>query len=189
MLHSHCIRSLSFLAAFAVYALGNLHTYNIHGRNADCLLNAYRPAHANRNGVALERENLPEAPHVNPLAASCFCELITVCVLSLEAVFESFILLRTSVKAVHSVIAAVVGLNKNLLAHILKTIADFSLDADIGNLSVAVKALAGTVAVERVAVGVCIGRGDNHGKVNFVFKNTHNQFSSFFLLVKIISVV
>ena len=69
---------------------------------------------------------------------------------------------------------------KNIYMIHARAVADFSLDADIGDLTASVKGFTGTIAVQGVTVGVGIGGGDDYRKINFVVK--HNYSSSVFFV-------
>ena len=67
--------------------------------------------------------------------------------------------------------AAVVGLDEDALAHVHEAVAHLALEADVGDLAVALIGLARAVAVERVAVGIGVADGDDKSEVYFVLES------------------
>ena len=131
VLGAHGVGRLACFAAFSVDALGDLHTHDLDRGNADGLLNADRPAHADGHLIALEGEDLSEAANVNPFRTGGFRIGLAVGFLALGNGFDGFIALRTGAKAVESVVAPVIGLHEDALAHILQAVAELALDADV----------------------------------------------------------
>ena len=173
MLHSHGVGG-TLVPGFPVDAFGDLHFFDLHRGNAHCLMDRHRAPHADGNAVfirALKGKPLPKAAHIHPFFT---CGLrINVSVLDSLGGRRSPI-----AQAFAAVIAAVIGLHKNCISHILHTVADLPLDAHIRDLPHAVIVGPGAVAVQRVTVAVCVGHRDQRHKVDFVFQSCHNYSSS-----------
>ena len=89
---------------------------------------------------ALKREHLSECAHIQPSFAGFFGILLTI--------FNAFQGCGSAfAQAAKAIVTPVLRLHKNRIALILHPVADFSLDAHIGDLTIIVIIRAGPVAV------------------------------------------
>ena len=167
MLHAHGVAGL-LGRRLAVDALGYLHAVNFNGVCAEGGVDGHRAAHTDGDAVvlaALEGEHLAEAAHVEPGLAGDARVLVPVLCL------EFLDVLGALLERVEAIRGAVIRLHKDALAHVHHAVADFALEADVGDLAVPVVGLARAVAVKRVAVGVGMVDGYHEGKVYLVLKS------------------
>ena len=132
-----------------------------------------RPAHAAGQALCitltLKGEHLPKGTHIQPCLAGVSGIFLPV----LDALHGSRGTLAETPKAVA---APILRLDKDGLAQVLHPVADFALDAHIGDLTEAVQVGAGTVAVQRITVAVGAGHGNQSDKINLVLQCTHLFF-------------
>ena len=109
----------------------------------------------------LEGEDLPEGAHVQPRFAGAPGIFLPI----LDALHSGG---GSLAEAAAAVAAPILRLNKDGLAQILHPVADLALDAHVGDLTEAVQVGAGAIAVQRVAVAVGAGHGDQCHKIDLV---------------------
>ena len=171
MLRTHGIRR-ALLARFAVDALGDLHLFDLDRRDADCLMNRNRSADADGDTalvIALECENLSEAPYIHPLFARSLC----IGLFLLDPLGRSR---RTITQAFEAVVAAVLRLYENRIAHVLHPVPELPLNAHVRDLTHAVIIRPGTVAVQWVSVSVCVRYRDQCHKIDLILQCCHVLF-------------
>ena len=120
-----------------------------------------------------ESKDLAKASNIHPFFASNFCIFIRI-------LYSLHYSVRTLAQASKAIAAPILGLYKNGLSQILHTIADFSLDTYIGNLSKTIQVCAGAVAIQRVTITVCPCYRNQCYKINFVLKDAHTSSSCLF---------
>ena len=89
----------------------------------------------------------------------------------------------TLVQTLTAVVAAIVGLDENSVSKVLHTVANLSLDAHIGNLTIAVVIGSGTISAKRVTVAVCVTYRHQGYKVDFVLQGIRHFYSSSLVIV------
>ena len=171
MLGSHRVGGALF-AGFAVYALCDLHGLNFDGRYADRLMDGYRPAHANRNAVRFESENLTKGAHIQPR-----CTGLSGIILPRFLLADGFCCALA--QGIVAIRGSVLGLYKDIVPKILHSVADFALDANIRHLAESVIVGSGAVSVQGIAVCVCHGHRYEYDKINLILQSRHIPFPPF----------
>ena len=180
MLHAHRIRTLFVRIGvrFQIDRFRDLQTRDADRLNAECTLDADRAADAHRYGIPhirfrlfpfFERKHLPERPHVDPARAG---ELRIF--LLILAGFQLRYRVRALPQGAIFIIAPVVGLNEYVLPQVQKPVANLPFQADIGYLAESIIRGARPVAIQRIAVRVCVVHGEHQCEINFVFKLRHS---------------
>ena len=133
-------------------------------------MDGYRPPDTAGEALCiLEGKNLSKAAHIQPGFTGTSGVFLPI----LDALQTGGGSLAQTSKAVG---APILRLNKDGVPHILHPIADFPLDAYIGNLTEAVQVGTGAVAVQRIAVAVGSGYGNQCYKIDFILQDAHLFF-------------
>ena len=117
----------------------------------------------------LEGKHLPKGTHIQP----CLAGVPGIFLPILDALHSGG---GSLAEAAAAVAAPILRLNEDGLAQILHSIADLALDAHVGDLTEAVQVGAGAIAVQRVAVAVGAGHGDQCHKIDLVLQAAHLFF-------------
>lgn len=158
----------------SVDAFRDLHAVDINRQNGHGRLNGYGAAHADGNALTfffvvifvVEGKHLPKASYIEPLLAG-FARIA----LAVFPVVFAQLFLRAFFQTVITVVRAFSRLNENFLSKVLPAVADFAFQANVGNLAIAVVILAGTIAIQRIAIGIGVIHRQYYGKIDFVLQN------------------
>ena len=200
VLHAHGVGRLfvRVCASLEIDRFGDLRADDVDALLRERALDRHRAADADGHSVAaalivvllagFEGEHLAEGAHVQPRLAGDAAVILAGdgrrVALSLRLLLrvdrgQTFLQSRAVVRAVLQGAvavarrAAVVGLHEHGIARVDPAVADLALEAHVRDLAETLIGRAGTVAIERVAVGVGVADGENESEVDFVLQSGH----------------
>ena len=140
-------------------------------------MNRYRAAHANGNTIALgffslKGKHLAKAAHIQPGFTGSLCISIFI----FFSFFHCWAAVCTVFQAFEAIIAAVVRLDKHILAKVHHAVADLAFQAHIRNFTQSLIRFARAVSVQRVTVRVRMVYSNHKCKVDFILQHSHLLF-------------